>query len=118
MNNLVLETDPTAFKSLTFVGQNVRKMYDRRPSAWIQNNAWCWKATFDDGLETEVQVNSEFSKEEALKWAQMFITELGRMPHTNRTMMETVWIHKGDGAYGGGNNNVMMHTGKLTTEYL
>lgn len=88
-------------------------MYDRRVNNWIQNNAFLFQATFDDGLPIEVQVNSEFGTEgsasiDAVKYAR----EVGRLPNALRKDVKTMWIHKGVQPFGGGNNNILIHTGQ------
>jgi hypothetical protein len=63
-------------------------------------------------------VNSEFSQEEAAYWAKFYMTELGRLPTQCRTLIKTVWIHKGDEVWGGGNDTIMIYTGKYTEYFL
>ena len=38
--------------------------------------------------------------------------EIGRLPTALRKDVETVWIHKGVELFGGGNNNLLIHTGQ------
>ena len=111
--DIITSSDPTAFQSLSFAGQAPRLMYDRRVSDWITINPYLFDATFDDGLTTEVQVNPEFgSSETALAEAQKYAEAIGRLPSSLRTDVETVWIHKGIEPFGGGNNNILIHTGQ------
>lgn len=111
--DIITEQDPTAFSGAVFLGQGTRTMFDRRVNSWISAHAWLVQADFDDGLSVEVQVNPEFASsteamEEAIKWA----TAAGRLPTSLRTNVQTMWIHKGTQPFGGGNNNLLIHTGQ------
>ncbi len=86
-------------------------MYDRRVSAFITLNAFLFNATFDDGLAAEIQVNPEFGDStEAGIEANKYATAIGRLPTVLRKDVQTVWIHKGNQPFGGGNNNLLIHT--------
>ena len=66
-------------------------------------------------MSIEIQVNPEFQNSvtaevEALKFAEV----IGRLPTALRIDVETVWIHKGIELFGGGNNNILIHTGQST----
>lgn len=111
--DIITENDPTTFLSLVAAGQGSRVMYDRRVNNWITVNAYLFNTSFDDGLTIEVQVNPEFgstasAEEEALKYA----ISIGRLPKSLRKDVKTVWIHKGVNPFGGGNNNLLIHTGQ------
>jgi len=91
-------------------------MYDRRVNNWIQNDAFLFDASFDDGLKTEVQVNSEFgSAGAAMVEATKYALEIGRIPTVLRSDMQSMWIHKGTKPFGGGNQNVLIHTGQAAS---
>ena len=111
--DIITENDPTAFLSLSDAGQGERTMFDRRTDDWGNLNAYLFNATFSDGDDIEVQVNPEFSdvasaRAEALKYAAV----IGRLPNYLRSDVRTVWIHKGVNPFGGGNNNLLIHTGQ------
>ncbi len=111
--DVITENDPTAYRSLTDAGQGQRTMFDRRTDGWENLNAFLFNASFSDGADIEVQVNPEFSdvdsaRAEALKYA----TVIGRLPNYLRADVQTVWIHKGTNPFGGGNNNLLIHTGQ------
>ena len=42
---------------------------------------------------------------------------IGRLPNFLLTNVKTVWIHKGNNDYGGGNQNLLIHTGR-SVEYI
>ena len=95
-------------------------MFDRRPDDFIDLDAHVFSTQFSDEDKTvEIQVNPEFSQEEAEAEAKFYGHYIGRVPRTLRTKVETVWIHKGDKSnlFGGGNNNLLIHTG-MGKEYV
>lgn len=111
--DIVTPSDPTTFVSATYVGQGMRTMFDRRVPGWVNVNAYLFETVFGDGLVTEIQVNPEFaSPESAGIEALKYGTALGQLPTALRADMETVWIHRGVASFGGGNNNVLIHTGQ------
>lgn len=111
--DIVTPSDPTTFVSATYVGQGMRTMFDRRVPGWVNVNAYLFETVFGDGLVTEIQVNPEFaSPESAGIEALKYGTALGQLPTALRADMETVWIHRGVAPFGGGNNNVLIHTGQ------
>jgi hypothetical protein len=88
-------------------------MFDRRVNNWVYLNAFLFDAIYTDGLGIEVQVNPEFgdqstARAEAAKYAPV----IGRLPTCLRAEVQTVWIHKGTQPFGGGNNNLLIHTGQ------
>lgn len=110
-SGIIEVTDPTAFAGMTYIGFSERKLFDRR-AGWVQTDVFVFAASYDDGGKAEVQVNSEFgSRALAGEQALFFATEIGRLPSVLRDDMETVWIHKGDEPFGGGNNNFLIHIG-------
>lgn len=111
--DIITSADPTTFVSLSYAGQGVRTMYDRRVEAFISLNAYLFNATFSDGLTSEVQVNPEFGTSAAAQAeAQKYAVVIGRLPKGLRVDVATVWIHKGVNPFGGGNNNLLIHTGQ------
>lgn len=111
--DIITSADPTTYTGIVYAGRGVRQMYDRRVSDWIQNNAFLFQATFDDGLAIEVQVNSEFGTEVTASIdTTIYAREVGRLPNALRKDVKTMWIHKGVQPFGGGNNNILIHTGQ------
>ncbi len=108
--DIITSTDPTTFQGASYAGRGNRRMFDRRVG-WIHVNAYLFNASFDDGLTAEIQVNPEFGSESAASTeAQKYGQVIGRLPTGLRTDMETVWIHRGVNPFGGGNNNLLIHT--------
>ena len=111
--DIITATDPTTFTNLTSTGQGMRTMFDRRVNAFITVNAFLFTARFNDGLTTEVQVNPEFTNSTLAGIdANKYAIAIGRLPTVLRSQVQTVWIHKGVQPFGGGNNNLLIHTGQ------
>lgn len=111
--DIITSSDSSAFQSVTYTGQGSRTMFDRRVNNWINVNAFLFTALFLDGLSAEIQVNPEFGTSElALVEAQKYGPIIGRLPTSLRSSVQTVWIHKGIQPFGGGNNNILIHTGQ------
>ena len=111
--DVITESDPSAFKSLEDAGRGYRTMYDRRPEDWVYLNAFLFTASFSDGADVEIQVNPEFSDvASARAEAQRYAPVIGRLPSYLRADVRTVWIHRGINPFGGGNNNLLIHTGQ------
>ncbi len=113
--DILTASDPSTFTSLTYTGQAQRKMFDRRVNNWITTNPFLFKANYNDGLSIEFQINPEFktvaeAEIQALKYAEV----IGRLPTALRKDVETSWIHLGTQPFGGGNNNLLIHTGQST----
>lgn len=114
--DILKASDPTAFSTLEDAGQGERTMFDRRAGsdgAFIILKPYLFKANYKDNLSIEMQVNPEFgtvdkARIEARKYAEV----IGRLPTVLRKDVKTSWIHKGDKLFGGGNNNLLIHTGQ------
>jgi NOL1/NOP2/fmu family ribosome biogenesis protein len=108
--NIVLPSDPSTFLGVTYEGQGTRQMHDNR-HGWINAEAFLFDATYDDGLYIEIQVNPEFETPEAAEEeAEKYGWYIGQLPTELRKDVETAWIHKGNETFGGGNNNLQIHT--------
>ena len=115
--DIITSKDPTTFKSVKPAGHGQRRMFDRRVEDFVDVDAWLFDVRFRDGVRTEVQVNPEFGKRAAAKAARYYAVVVGRLPKGLRTRVRSMWIHKGVELYGGGNDNILIHTGQ-TKEYL
>ena len=110
--DIITPSDPTTFEGLVYAGQDSRTMFDRR-AGWITVEAFLFSANFEDRLGAEIQVNPEFGTSEAARSeAEKYGEAIGRLPHALRIDVETVWIHKGTEPFGGGNRNILIHTGQ------
>ncbi|HVF35508.1 MAG TPA: hypothetical protein VND91_09325, partial [Candidatus Saccharimonadia bacterium] len=117
--DIITSADPTAYTGLTATGRGVRTMFDRRRNAFVQYDAYLFRATYADALQIEFQVNPEFGSVEAAQAQVAFYAPIiGRLPRMLRRDVQTSWIHQGDQPFGGGNNNLLIHTGSLAQQYI
>ena len=108
--DIITDQDPTTFLSLSYSGVSSRLMYDRR-SGWVNLEAFLFPADYDDGLSIEIQVNPEFGTwENAQIYALKYAEVIGRLTTELRKDVNTSWIHRGEEPFGGGNNNLLIHT--------
>lgn len=110
--DIITATDPTSFVGLTANGQAVRTMFDRRTASFNQVNAWLFDARFGTTVTVEIQVNPEFTAAEAETEARFYAAAVGRIPAFLFRDIRTFWIHKGVFPFGGGNDNLLIHTGQ------
>ena len=116
--DLIVASDPSALRSLHYAGRDRRIMFDRRADAFVPTDAFLFNATFEGEAVVEVQVNVEFGDAVlAERHAAFYARAIGQLPAGLRTRVETVWIHRGVMPFGGGNDNILIHTGKAA-EYL
>lgn len=117
--DIITSADPTTFVESNYAGTGLRTMFDRRVNNWVEREAFLFDATYSDGLTIEIQVNPEFGSVEAAREKADFYAEVfGRLPYDLRVDVRTSWIHMGDEAFGGGNNNLLIHTGSLAQSYI
>ena len=115
--DLITPQDTSVFDSISYIGTGLRTMFDRRNGgSWITIEPHIFPATFLDGPNIEIQINSEFTLEEAQIEAEKYAFLVGQLAFSLRKDVETMWIHKGVEGYGGGNNNILIHTG-MTASY-
>jgi len=111
--DIITPADPTTFTGLSYAGIANRLMFDRRVNAFVTYNAFLFNALFSDGLSAEIQVNPEFGTVAAAQaQAVLYATAIGRLPKSLRADVKTVWIHLGTQPFGGGNSNLLIHTGQ------
>lgn len=102
--------EPTVFEGLTYKGQKAVTMFDRRGERWNTAPAHVFLAAFSDLPPVEVQVNTEFDRDLAERHARKYAAAVGRLPTILRTRVKTMWIHNGHHPFGGGNDNILIHT--------
>lgn len=110
--DIVTTDTPTAFLAIEYAGTGAPIMFDRRSASFAPTNAFLFDATYSDGLKLQVQVNTEFGSEAAATLqASRYAKLIGQLPVALRTRIETIWVHRGMEPLGGGNQNVLVHTG-------
>lgn len=111
--DIITEDDPGTLVSVTYTGQSMETMWDYRVTAWVTVNAYLFDVVWSDGLTTEAQVNPEFGSEAAAQVeVQKYAEALGRIPTCLRTDVDELWMHAGVYSFGGGNNAIVIHTGR------
>lgn len=117
--DILTPSDPTTYLGLSYSGRGERLMFDRRIDKWITLFPYLFPARYDDGLIIEIQVNPEFGIPKAAQaQAEKYAVVIGRLPTELRKDVKTVWIHKGNQLFGGGNNNLLIHTGIAEDHYI
>ena len=109
--NILTKKDPTSLISLVFVKKTRIETYDRRGSKYSLTEVFRFDATFEKGYKIKIYVNLEFktkdnAKIQALKYGIM----VGQIPNFLKEGIKTLTIHKGNKNWGGGNNNILIHT--------
>ena len=111
--DIISAADPSAFVSSTYTGMGMETVYDYRVPGWVTIDAYHFTVLWDDGLSTVAMVNPEFGSEAAAgAEAVIYGTALGKVPACLRTGVDALWIHAGVASFGGGNNAIVIHTGR------
>lgn len=114
--DIVTKEDPTSFQNIVFVKEKKIKFWDKRKakaSGWKQSffKVFIFKATFEKGRKINIRVNTEFeTKDKAEKQALKYGKMVGQLPNFLRKNLKTITIHKGKYLWGGGNNDILIHT--------
>ena len=112
--NIITENDPSTYLSQEYKGISFRNMFDRRKASFSNIEAHIFDTYYSDDHYIEVQVNSEFTFEQAELESYKYAWLIGQLPKVLKRDIETVWIHKGIYDWGGGNNNILIHTGQTS----
>jgi len=124
--DVITKKDPTNFKNLIFSRKTSVYGYDRREEkyqdkltsnnegGWINFDAFVFTAEFEKGPNILIRVNSEFkTKKKAEKQALKYAKIAGQSPQFLNSWLRTITIHKGNNNWGGGNGDILIHTGML-----
>lgn len=110
--DIITASDPSSYQGLTYEGTGTRTMFDRRTASFEQFEPHLYNAVF--GAQTkfvvEIQVNPEFDEATARQHAERYARVIGQIPAFFYKDLKTVWIHAGKEPFGGGNNNLLIHT--------
>ena len=116
-SNIITDLDPTSLLSVEYKRNSVETSYDRREGKWTKDEMFIFNVKYPT-KSVRFRVNSEFGNVAAAKnQVQFYASSIGRLPPVLLQDLETVTIHKGVNLYGGGNNDILIHTGQ-TKEYL
>jgi hypothetical protein len=109
--NIINSSDITIYEKYSYIGQEERLVYDRRVDKYINIDAYIFSATFKNDITINFQVNPEFTLSEASKQIKEYATIMGQLPIVLLKNIETITIHKGVAAFGGG-KDIVIHTGQ------
>jgi hypothetical protein len=108
--DVIRSSDWSAYYSLSYAGIAPRVVFDWRDAAFTTKDMHIFNAAYADRLDIEVQVNSlDYAKSAAELYATIYAEKVGRLPTSLREDVETMTIHAGNLAWGGGNNNILIH---------
>ncbi len=113
-SGIITDADCSTLSSVTYTGQGIKVVYDRRVNAWVSINAHLFDIVWNDSLTSQAVVNPEFNLKEATVEANKYGFKIGQLPHCLRTDVNEIWIHKGANAWGGGNKSILIHTDGAT----
>ena len=108
---IISDANPSTFSLTEPFGIETRTVFDRRDDEYLEKDMYIFTAYFTDNFPIEVQVNTEFTEEQALIEAEKYAFLIGQLPKVLKKDIETVTIHAGVEPWGGGNNNILIHTG-------
>ncbi len=111
-DGLIVDSDPSSFRGLTYLGQAERVMYDRRTNSFETFVPHLFEAQFGQSKSVEIQVNPEMTIEEGEFEATRYGRVIGQIPGFLFRDLDTVWLHRGNASFGGGNRNLLIHTGQ------
>ncbi len=117
--NIITENDPTTFVSLQSAGRGLRDMFDRRIDNTQTLDAWLFTARYSDDVSIEFQINPEFgTQQDAREQADYYAPVIGRLPRALRSRIRFVMIHQGDEPFGGDDKTLLIHTGRVSQQYI
>lgn len=111
-SDIIRHSDPSDLQTIHSAGTGQRQMFDRRADCFLPLRPYLFNARYVDGLQIEIQVNPEFTAAEAREVAEKYAHAYGQLPKALRADVQTSWIHKGVYPFGGGNKNILVHTGQ------
>lgn len=111
--DIITTADPTTYTGITYTGQANRVAFDRRVNAFVTMNAFLFTVTYSDHAPIEVRVNPEFATAAAAQiQADLYARVIGQLPSVLRTNIRTITIQAGVQPFGGGTDDILVHTGQ------
>lgn len=96
--DFIKATDPDAFVSVVYKGQETKEMPGANSGNLIDNNTFIFEATFTNGKKVQIWAHSTFgNKTNAEGYINKLTPRLGKLPNFMRDKLLHVVIHKGDG---------------------
>lgn len=95
--DFITSTDPDAFLSLVYIGQDTKEMPGAENDELFDENTYVFKATFKNNKKVEIWAHSDFGSKAAAKiYVDKLTDKLGKLPNFMREALHHVVIHKGD----------------------
>ncbi|MDA8853031.1 hypothetical protein N9I71_00020 [Amylibacter sp.] len=110
--DIIQKNDPSDFINLEYVGLVKENPYDYRADAWVAQDMFVFNVKYKNKKGTRIRVNSEFENvKNAQRQAERYAFVVGQMPYVLLRDLDTITIHKGKENFGGGNRDILVHTG-------
>jgi hypothetical protein len=110
--DIIQKNDPSDFISLEYVGLVKEKSFDRRVDTLVSQDMFVFNVKYKNKKKTRVIVNTEFGNvKNAQRQAKRYAFVVGQMPLVLLRDVDTITIHKGKENFGGGNRDILVHTG-------
>ena len=110
--DIIQKNDPSDFISLEYVGLVKEKSFDRRVDTLVSQDMFVFNIKYKNKKGTRVRVNTEFGNVRyAQRQAERYAFVIGQMPYVLLRDLDTITIHKGKKPFGGGNRDILVHTG-------
>ena len=111
--DIIQKNDPSDFMSLRYVGLVKEKSFDRRVHTWVSQDMFVFNVKYKNKKGTRVRVNAEFGNvKNAQRQAEQYAFVVGQMPLVLLRDVDTITVHKGKKLFGGGNRDILVHTGE------
>ena len=111
--DIIQKNDPSDFMSLEYVGLVKEKSFDRRVHTWVSQDMFVFNVKYKNKKGTRVRVNAEFGNvKNAQRQAERYAFVVGQMPLVLLRDVDTITVHKGKKPFGGGNRDILVHTGE------
>lgn len=95
--DFIKSTDPDAFETLTYLGQEKKEMPDSRTEELFDKESYVFNANFANGKKIDVWCHSSFgSKSAAEEYANKLCLRIGKLPAVQRDELNHVIIHTGN----------------------
>ena len=110
--DIIRKNDPSDFISLEYVGLVKEESFDRRVDTLVSQDMFVFNVKYKHKKGTRVIVNKEFGNvKNAQRQAERYAFVVGQMPLVLLRDVDTITIHKGKKPFGGGNRDILVHTG-------
>lgn len=105
--DFIKSTDPDAFVSLSYIGQQDKEMPDKRNNELFDVDTYVFEASFTGGKVIEIWAHSSFGSEAAAQeYVDKLTPRLGKLPEIMRNPLSHIVLHKGDeGAFAEASGN-------------